>query len=243
VIGGSGGGGGGTRGGRVPQRPQDLFTEFPATTHDRLIVRYPDAMTNLEHSFSDAAERLADSYKGRAPDDALLLPFLYLYRHAFELNLKGCIELAAACRVLEGDDEDGSLEPAEVQRRLHHVHGHKIMALFEELDGHLKALGFDPIPKESRKLHTLLSNTDPRGESFRYDRSMPGRLGDSGDDVDFIALRTALRDGFGLAQGALSMLDDAFQNLCDAREEHRAVEAELRAEFEAEMRAEFEDYY
>jgi hypothetical protein len=169
----------------------------------------------LTHCFSDAAERLADSYRGEAHDDALLLPFLYLYRHAFELNLKSCITTAAACRILQGD-HDPALEPAEVQRRLHHVHGHKVMSLFEELERHLAALGLKRMPKRSRTLHTWVSNTDPRGESFRYPASLPGTLGDSQDNVDFLTLREALLDGFNLAQGAHSMLDDAFQHASES---------------------------
>jgi hypothetical protein len=198
-------------------------------------------MTSLTHCFSDAAERLADSYQGRAPDDALLLPFLYLYRHAFGLDLKSCIEWAAACRVLRGDDDE-SLEPEAVQRRLQHDHGHKIMALFEELDGHLRALGFEAMPKASRKLHSWVSNTDPRGESFRYAGSMPWQVGDSGDDVDFVSLREALRDGFSLAQGALSMLEDAHQNLQDAHEGSPAADREEQRAIEDEMPAELEGY-
>ncbi|MDP3890496.1 hypothetical protein [Nocardioides sp.] len=242
------------RGGGAAQRPQDLFTTHPATSHDRLIVRYPDNVTSVVYCFAEAAERLADSHRGQAPDDTILLPFLYLYRHAFELNLKRCIETAAATRVL-GGDADPALEATEVRRRLQHDHGHRIMALFEELDSHLVALGLEAMPAKSRKLHTLLSNTDPRGESFRYPSSLPGDLGASQDYIDFIALRKTLKDGFGLAQGALSMLEAAYETTSetyaemtyDAREEERAIEAaceaDMRREHEPDMRAEFENYY
>ena len=60
------------------QQPRrDIFTEFPATDHAGLIVRYAgDGANRLGHSFADAAERLASTFGGQAPDDALLMPFL-----------------------------------------------------------------------------------------------------------------------------------------------------------------------
>lgn len=55
----------------------DVFTEFPARTYESLIVRYPTATTRAPSvCVADAADRLASSYRGGAPGDAVLLPFL-----------------------------------------------------------------------------------------------------------------------------------------------------------------------
>jgi hypothetical protein len=76
-------------------RRRDFFTEFPATDYDSLIVRYSgDQDGRFGSCFAEAADRLAASYRGGAPDDALLLPLLYLYRHAIELDLKHSIRFA-----------------------------------------------------------------------------------------------------------------------------------------------------
>lgn len=242
-------GGGVGRSGSAPQRPRDLFAEFPATTHDRLIVRYPNTTMSLTHSFADAAERLAHTYVGQAADDALLLPFLYLYRHAFELNLKDCITLAALTRRLAGDD-DVKLEPTTVAERLLKKHGHRIMALVGELDEHMVALGLETMPKSLRQLHERISATDPRGESFRYPNALPAAIGPTQDYVDFVNLRAALHDGFAYARTVLTVIDVAHGYTLDmladaadyASEYHEDLLAEQRA-FEMEMRADLESYY
>jgi hypothetical protein len=227
-------------------RPRDLFTAFPATAHKTLIVRYPDRDDGrLAHCFADAAERLADSYRGSAPDDALLLPFLYLYRHAIELDLKYCITYATRLRRHQGH-ADLELVPAEVEARLHKKHGHRIMALLDELDRHMQALGVEKSPPDVRRIFTLLANTDPRGESFRY----PGSLPQVQDHIDFEKLRAKLRDAYNVSSAAADVLSAVEDNYQDAAEEARYAAAEYAydgaeeaRELADELRRDFQEYY
>ena len=87
-------------------RDQDVFTAHPAAGRDTLIVRYPGMDDGrLGHSFADAAERLVGTYTGAARDDLMLLPYLYLYRHAMELELKQAIRYAAGVGRLSGNED------------------------------------------------------------------------------------------------------------------------------------------
>src|SRR5262245_61150739 len=87
----------------TPSPRRDILTAFPATAYKRLIVRYAHENDGrLGSCFADAADRLASTYRGRPADDAMLLPFLYLYRHALELDLKHSIRFAARVRRTEG---------------------------------------------------------------------------------------------------------------------------------------------
>lgn len=47
------------------------------------------------------------------------------------------------------------------------------MALVAELDGHLTALDLSTLPRDVRRLFTLISASDPSGESFRYGSGLP----------------------------------------------------------------------
>ncbi len=209
-------------------------------------MRYPDRDDGrLAYCFADAAERLGDSYRGSAPDDALLLPFLYLYRHAIELDLKYCIKFAARLRRREGHT-DRELMPSVVEARLHKKHGHRIMALLDELDRHMDALGLEKSPPAVRQMLTLLANTDPRGESFRY----PGSLPQAQDHIDFERLRAGLKDAYNVSSAAADVLYTVEEYQQDAAEEARYVAAEYAydgaeeaREIAAELRREFEQYY
>jgi hypothetical protein len=80
---------------------RDILTEFPASEYAHLIVRWGHRHDDgaVAYGFSEAADRLAESYKGQPRDDIILLPFLYLYRHALELELKMQIQFAARLRL------------------------------------------------------------------------------------------------------------------------------------------------
>lgn len=216
------------------QPRRDIFTEFPATDHAGLIVRYAGkGAERLAHSFADAAERLASTFRGQAPDDAVLMPFLYLYRHAIELDLKHAIRFAARLRRINGEREE-SLGPDAVAERLQKKHRHRLMALVDELDGHLVDLRLSTLPKDVRRLFTLIHASDPSGESFRYGSG----LSDSQDQIDFPALAAALKEAYDISSAASMMLDAYEDDQSSMLEEQRALEAE----YAADMRAEFESW-
>ena len=214
---------------------RDIFTEFPATDRASLIVRYPrESGARVGYCFAAAADRLASTFRGSAPDDALLMPFLYLYRHALELDLKHSIRYAAQLR--RGNGElDPELAPVAVEERLRRRHKHRLMALVDELDLHLKALEQDTFPSEVRRLFTRISVSDPRGESFRYGDGLP----EEQDQIDFPALAEALKEAYNITSAASDVLYAYEEYQRDMLEEQRAVEAE----FEAEMRQEFESWH
>lgn len=163
---------------RQPQQPlRDILTEFPATDYAGLIVRYPEAGNGrLAHCFADAAERLAATFRGGAADDSLLMPVLDLYRHAIELDLKHAIRYAAHLRSNNGELKP-ELSPDPVDDRLQNKHRHRLMALVDELDGHLKALDQPTVPRKVRVLITRIAASDPVGEAFRYGSGATGKPG------------------------------------------------------------------
>lgn len=221
-----------------PQQRRDVFTAFPATTQDRLIVRYPDENDGRPaYSFAESANRLAGTFTGEAPDDALLLPFLYLYRHAIELELKHSIKYAARLRRNGGDTEpalDNDLLTARLKQRL----GHKLLPLVDELDKHLVALEQPKMPSSVRNTLNLISSADKLGESFRYAGSLP----DEQDYIDFLALAQAVADAYQVTAAASDLLSVVDDNQQDWLAEKHAFEQEIRADMEAEFAAEFEQY-
>jgi hypothetical protein len=151
--------------------------------------------------FVEAADRLAASHRGAPVDDTLLLPFLYLYRHAIELDLKEAIRFAARLRRNNGET-DPELSAEAVAKRLRNKHGHRLMALVDELDNHFRALQESPFPADVRRVFTLIAASDPRGEAFRY----PGGLPDNQDYIDFPKLAAALKQTYGMARAASDVL-------------------------------------
>lgn len=223
--------------GKAPKR-RDVFTAFPATTHDRLIVRYPDGNDGrLAFSFAESANRLAGTFAGEAPDDALLLPFLYLYRHAIELELKHSIKYAARLR-RNGGDVDPDLDNDKLAAHLKQKLGHKLLPLVDELDKHLVALKQPRMPSSVRSTLNLISSADRLGESFRYEGSLP----DEQDYIDFLALAQAVADAYQVTAAAADLLSVVEDNQRDWFAEKDEFEQEMRADMEAEYAAEFEQY-
>lgn len=119
-------------------RRRDIFTQYPANTYEELIVRYSgEDDGRLGASFAQAADRLAGTHTGRPVDDALLLPYLYLYRHAMELDVKHAIRFAAKLRTVKGERDPALSDPA-LGERLKKTLRHKLPALVTELEKHLE---------------------------------------------------------------------------------------------------------
>lgn len=222
-----------------PKSPK-LFTLFPGKNYDGLIVRYPfDSDSRMEYSFAEAAERLAATYEGRPADDAILFPWLFLYRHAIELSLKESIRLSAALRRNAGENDE-RLGSRVVRERLRSKHRHSIGALVHELNQHLRALGLALLPGDTMRMLTALATADPKGESFRYAGSLP----DSQDAMDFYEFSAAVKEAYSITSATYDMLDYYASQQADWLEDMRALEreyeADMQADFESEMRA-YED--
>jgi len=208
-----------------------LFNLYPGTHYDGPIVRYPyDTDARLEYCFADAADRLASTYQGRPQDDAILYPWLYLYRHAIELALKESIWLAARLRRNNGETDE-RLETEAVRLRLRTKDKHSIGALVHELNTHLAALDQPLIPKDAMKMLTALATADPAGEAFRYTGGLP----DSQDAMDFHELNAAVKEAYGMTSATYDVLDEYASVQADWLEDMR----QIQAEYDAEMRAEY----
>ncbi|PQM73915.1 hypothetical protein C5Y44_10655 [Corynebacterium sp. J010B-136] len=66
-----------------------IFSEHESKGIADLLV-YSPGQSNKDYAlaYHESAKRLAGTFKGQAGDDLILLPFLALYRQAFELQLK-----------------------------------------------------------------------------------------------------------------------------------------------------------
>lgn len=212
-----------------------LFSLHPGENYGGLIVRYPhDTDGRIEYDFADAAERLAASYRGEPSDDAILYPWLFLYRHAIELSLKQSIRLAAGLRRANGE-RDSSLEAEAVNERLRRKHGHRLGALLSELNEHLEILGVSSLPPKTIEILTALAEADPNGVSFRYAGSFP----DTQDAMDFPQLNAAVKEAYGITSATIDVLDVYAQGQADWLDEKHQLEAEMRAEFEHDMWSEY----
>jgi hypothetical protein len=216
-----------------PEQSPALFTLFPGTEHHRLIVRYPyDTDARLSYQFADAAGRLASTYTGQPADDAMLLPWLYLHRHAIELSLKSSIRIAVQLRRNNGEGSD-NLQPEAMAKRLRKKHGHRLKPLIDELNAHLIALQLDTVPADTMAVVELLNLADPGGMAFRYS----GELPNGQDFMDFPALNKALSEAYSMVGTAEDVLDHYAEGQADWLAHKQEIEAEMRAEFEAEMRS------
>src|SRR5690349_9676010 len=87
---------------------QSLFTAHPSGGQSALI-QYNQHMMS-EHivaiGYADAARRLSSSYRGEPWDDVMLLPFLFVWRQAIELQLKINIRGLATLRRRAGEADE-----------------------------------------------------------------------------------------------------------------------------------------
>lgn len=218
-----------------PRPRRDVFTQFPATSADSLIVRYPfEGDDRLAYSFAATADRLVSTVTGSPSDDAMLLPYLYLYRHAMELELKQAIRDAARLRRAKGESDPG-LAPDALNDHLKGRIGHRLMALVEALDRHLQALDLERTPRSVRETLELISSADKMGVAFRYSGSLP----DTQDNINFGALASTVQGAYQLLAAAQDVLAAFEDDLRDFQE----YEHEMRRDFEDEMRREYEGYY
>ena len=114
----------------------------------------------LHHHFADAAKRLASTFP-KDPSHEILMPWLYLNRHAIELALKYVIVEATQLRLARGH-HGPSLEREAVAKRLRSTHSHSIAAL-----------GHASFPARASTILAAIDGADPSGEAFRYSATLP----------------------------------------------------------------------
>lgn len=220
-------------GNKPPQSPH-LFKVFAGKDRQGLIVRYPyqdDA--DVAFGYVEAAKRLAASFQGQPLDDTILMPFMYLWRHAVELSLKHQIKLAAKLRQANGE-QDALLDPDRLRGWLMRTHSMRDLAT--ELAGHFAQLDLPEMPNDTRRTLSWLIEADPKGQTFRYSGGLP----DTQDFIDFLALSRCLEETYNMVSVGIDVLWAYSAMQEDFLAERHEVEAEMRAEYEAEMRAEYE---
>lgn len=185
-----------------------LFAKVPSTAYNRLIMRhrYEDD-THLAFAYHEAATRLAGTYKGDPIDDRLLLPFLSLYRQAFELQMKETIREFASLRRRFHSSGAPDLASKAIEERLQRKVGHNLHALLVELQKHYAALEVDgSFPKSIEQLLLLLHDADASGTAFRYTGGLP----DTEDRLDFPDLVQLLDDEFQLLGGVRDYVTELY---------------------------------
>lgn len=160
-----------------------------------------------------AADTLVDQVEGHPPEDCLIAPILFLYRHWVELKLK---ELILSLKVFS---------VAEINRPNHH----SLYDLWFIVKSNLHCLrgssNRDFINLEARIRE--LNGLDPDGERFRYPVNTRSEITDLPESLGIKNLKDTMAkisNAFGLVDGGI-----------DSEMEGRALDAEL----EAEMRSDF----
>ena len=157
------------------KKPLRLLTAVPNESYDRLIVRYPCQNDfQYAHAYLFAALRLASTFSGQPEDDQLLLPFLTLYRQAFELQLKNSIRTLVGLRVMYVDGRSEELVEAVSEERFKGGFGHNLHQLLNEVKIHFIALDLNErFPAPLGGLVMKLHEADKAGTAFRYAGLLP----------------------------------------------------------------------
>lgn len=183
-----------------------LLANLPAKGYRQLIVRYPyqDDFA-FAFAYAESARRLAASYEGEPIDDTILLPYLMLYRQAFELQMKAMIRRLAGWRRMyysSGDVPDtaavNDLFKTKIKHNLHQ--------LLNELRKHYVALAHEAFPASVEQVILDFHQADAGGVAFRYS----GLLPDTQDNVDFVDLARLLDDAWALLIVTMDPLSAGF---------------------------------
>jgi len=174
--------------------PLRLLTSLPTKDYSRLVVRYP-YQTDDEYAlaYHFAAKRLATTFGGKPRDDLLLLPFLTLYRQAFELQLKNTIRTLVELRMRYIEGRTPELLEALSEKGLRDKFGHKLYPLLNEAKKHFAALDLpEAFPASVEGMIAKLHEADMTGTAFRYS----GLLPETQERADFPDLAAMLNREF-----------------------------------------------
>lgn len=201
----------------TPQPPAswDLLDSVPSTVYERLIVQWPNQTDrDLAFFYHESAKRLASTYTGQPIDDTILLPYLMLYRQAFELQLKTFTKYLARIRRehREPNNPDLTAEAIATKLRRPNMIGHKLEPLLNELLAHFNALDLtEPFPSGIKDLLALLHQADAPGTYFRY----AGNLPTTQINVDFPDLASRFDQQFNMLQAVEDWLYELFRAVPD----------------------------
>ncbi|MFI0792517.1 hypothetical protein ACH4OY_07445 [Micromonospora rubida] len=186
----------------------------PSDWQDIAWVGYYDGDRSLASGFADAGDAVLAAWKsGSRPNDPLLLPLIFNYRHGIELALKQAIRQAIRCVHQSGQD---SCAPtiSEVEAHLKSRQRHRVGPLAQQLAGILNQLQLTGLPPETLHWLMRLQQLDPSGEAFRY----ANHLNTDAEAIDVVRLAAFFREAFDVIHGGvLTMLDVHETHLYDMR--------------------------
>ncbi|BDZ51738.1 hypothetical protein GCM10025867_39790 [Frondihabitans sucicola] len=123
----------------------------------------------------------------------MLLPFLFVWRQAIEIQIKANIRDLATLRREQGETDE-RLWRKTVDKRLQFKLGHNMAGLIAEHDEHIAALRLEVIPEPVAETLKLLAALDNGGTGFRY----AGVLTVPSITLDFRTLSAALDEAYEL---------------------------------------------
>lgn len=189
-------------------KPLRLLQSVPSKVYSRLIVRYPyQTDADYAYAYELAAKRLATSFSGDAQDDLILLPYLTLYRQAFELELKNIIRALVGVRIAYVDGPTNELLHAISPDRLKADMGHNLHKLLNEAKKHYEAMDLPhAFPKDVENLVMMLHEADKTGTAFRYAEQLP----DVQQQADFPDLAAMFDEKFSMLVGIEDYVDGIY---------------------------------
>lgn len=195
------------------ERAIRLLTSIPSKEYKRMVVRYPN-QTDKDYAFAyhHAAGKLASTFGGNPTDDLILLPFLTLYRQAFELQLKNTIRALVTFRAMYHEGWTFELKKsisAERFRDSNHL-GHNLYRLLAEAKKHFAALNLpEKFPKSLETIVLEFHEADKSGTAFRY----AGYLPDTQEYTDFPDLVKKLDEVFDLLLAVVDYAEDHYKSM------------------------------
>ncbi len=149
---------------KLPNRLR-FFARFPSSEYKSRVVAYPGYdRAQYAIDFQHSASTLANSMAGKPEDDRLLMPVLFLYRHAFELRLK---EMLARLDVTPRAWGGRGLTQAQDR-----TSQHSLKTLVDAYRNETAAMMEEEFPSGLLEVIYELHELDPGSLAFRYaDRS------------------------------------------------------------------------
>lgn len=162
--------------------------------------------------YKAAADLLVEKIGGHAPEDILVLPIVFMYRHHVELKLKYII---TALDVLS-------------QTQIPNLITHNLIALWDYVKAHLGCIRGGPFDAEMMasldNLITELSDLDPNSYRFRYSHDRNFNENDIPKSMNLRHFKATMQ----ILSNGLSLIESGI----DYERDWRALDAD----FEAEMR-------
>lgn len=184
-----------------------IFSQQPSGGMSDLVVYYPGQNdTEYALAYHDAAMRLASTFKGRAKDDLLLLPFLTLFRQAFELQLKINIKELVTLRI---EFLDGNAPELECERSVDKFKelGHNLRKILNKSVVHYGSLHLpEPFPDSVKDTIRGFHEADKGGTAFRY----AGQLHGDEERINFPRFANQLNQEFILLESIPAYANDFF---------------------------------